>query len=317
MALVYCVRELISLLAIPENQICVKRYKAIRIVQISNNFIYSPTFILFGGHWFKKKVCEKFSITNIQPNKRNMFMTLPTIFFSDEIIIIITLIVSFILMYNVWLLNWQTELSATAYNQTYTNDAYILSCFYQPYQQCLPCNKAIQVNKSDDFQRDTYTYKIYNNDGCNKVKAICCPLIEKNGVEAIIVALKLNLNIYVDPNSFENDTYMVYTMFGMKNLSSWVGIVCNRIVQAECTKYNVKSKWNIDCTLIIIGNILFYIISSLILHRIHNNMVKVDSISVDEFLNASISHFPMNEISDSSTSTGQEDPVMLEQDLAS
>jgi hypothetical protein len=282
MALIYCIRNLISLLAIPENKIADKRFDAIKIVQIANNYVCSPTFILFGGYWLKKKVSKKFSIEN-NISKKNVAMALPTALFSDEIIMVITLIVLLVLMDNIWLVNWKTESATIAYNHIHTKDALELSCYHSPDQQCSPCNQVIM----GQLDNNTNKYIIRSGGGCNDVIGVYCPLIEKNGIKAVTVAFETKQNGYADPNSFVNDTYMVYTISGFWSDSGrmkWNGIICNRTIQAEYAMNNVISKWKMFSALIVIGCVLFYITISSILHRVHNCMVDLGSFVSEEEL---------------------------------
>jgi hypothetical protein len=283
MALTYCIRNLISLLAVPENKITEKRSDAFKIIQITNNYICSPTFILFGGNWLKKKVSNKFSL-NDKINKKNMCMALPTALFSDEIIMIVALIISLILMNNIWLVKWQSESYTAAYNKIYTSEALTLACVHPSHQECFPCDQFITLDINDNINK---IQPISSNRCNNKIKPVNCPLIEKNGLKAIMVASETHQYDYADPNSFINDSYLVYTKPG-RGWHSWFVTICNKTNQAEYAKHDVIPKWKLYSGLIIIGCIFFYVIVNIILHCSYKSMIDSSSFDIEnELINPS------------------------------
>ena len=173
-------------------------------------------------------------------------------------------------MYSVWLLNWQAEVYNKAFNQI-EEDSFRLSCFSSDYQRCMPCNQSIESHKQ---KNGTYSYQIQGNGGCNHINGIYCPEIDINGIDAVSEAIETKqYDQYADPNSFVNDTYMTYYLFGRVWAGTWGASICYRTVQGEYASHNAKTDWSFYTGLILTGIALVYIFIGLLIGFLHKIVV--------------------------------------------
>ena len=275
MSFLYYISEAKSLLKDDCSINTANKLKATKLVKLFNHYRFCPTFLLSGGYSLQKKLVDKYSIKN-KFRKMDCLINFPLLLLCDPIIILASIATMLALFYMIWLPNVKTNAYGKGFNET-EEYAFRLSCHYEKYQRCLPCSEIFGAYK---LKNGSYTYYTDKTRGCNDVKAISCPYVNRTGLDTVKFAIENNKHPYVDPNSFINDTYMTYILFGRLTGGTWMAIQCNKLMQAEVEQSYAIDGWKINIGFIIAGTIAFYIIINLIIAYFHKELIKIKNIEL-------------------------------------
>ena len=260
-----------SLLNIPNNQIDVNRRKAKKLVNAMNHYYLSPMFLLLDGPGLKRQLEKKYNIES----KFSFWDLLAniTVLFTDELLIIITLLVAFVAMYWVWLPAWRMSAFnhgyVAGYNTTFGADPWVGSIAFQHSCDdnyiCQTCREAagFYFLSNGTIQ---FGYTENGDGGCDSYNSVSCSSVENTWVAATANAYAQKNPVYVDPASNVNGTYLTYYFFGrFESGGNWDIIICYRDRYAKHRAYNITPRWVASTVFIMIGAVVIYIIVNSVL----------------------------------------------------
>ena len=265
------------LLNVPKDQIDIHRAEAKQLIKILNFYYLSPVFLMSCGPGLQCKLEEKYGIKN-RTTFCDVLMNLLTVPLCDEIFMSIAFIIGITLMCVIWLPVWQNTAFNNGYNTVYGLDdnedvAFDYACSSSHYQQCRSCSQDISCST---MVNNTCQYSLTSNNGCNYIPSVYCPMVSMTGFGAVQNATKLQESMYVDPNSFVDNTYIIYMLFGHFDFGIWGAIICNRTIQGQYLSHWAQIYWIWSFVGILIGSIVMYIVTNCILGCVHRKMDYVD-----------------------------------------
>ena len=257
------IQEARLLLEAPQEKLEQNMCDARRLARSMKYYYLSPVFLMSGGHGLRSRLEEKYGIDN-RFACCDILMNLITAPFCDELFVMSGILIGVTFMCLFWLPTWQKSAFDRGYNRIHGSDpyggvtAFDYACDGSDHNSCASCNQAVYCDSS---------CQIGPIGGCNDRAPVYCPLIESTGINAVLNATALQKNMYVDPNSFVNDTYLTYMSFG----GSWSVLVCNRTTEGFYQGDWAKTYWILSFTSIIIGSVVFLLLLSQIFWYCHSS----------------------------------------------
>lgn len=268
------------LLEVPREKIAENMAQAQKLARAMKYYYLSPVFIASGGCGLVYRLEEKYGI-NDKFKFCDLFMAVPTALFSDEFFLFVQYVVAITLMCMVWFPAWHQSAYDQGYNHVFGySDLYGLTAFDYACDGsdngvCKTCNTMVYCY-SPNSTIAALQCGIGGSGGCNSESPVNCPFVDATAMATIMNATQNattqieNDGYFVDPNSFINDTYVTYMLFGGIYDADWGAIICNRTVYAQYQAHWVKTYWILSFVGIIICMICVHIIINIMFYCCHN-----------------------------------------------
>jgi hypothetical protein len=243
-----------------------------RIIKVMNFYKFSPMFLLFGGYCVKKQLVKKNRVRE-DCSLCDYVMSLYTLLFCDELIIILTIITTILLLNKYWIEPNKTIAFYEGY-QEYKNsrDASYISCHEKSDTVCFFCDQAVKTSVIDN----NATYVIVDHKwGCVNVPAVHCPRIQNISVNMVKSHAATKTYDFTDYQIYD-DVYFIYNSYIKKGNMIWQIVSCNKVMQGNSRIHDETTKYNLYIALTIAAIILFYLIIHAVTSCLYNR------INVDE-----------------------------------
>ena len=252
------------LLEVPVDKINERKDEASRLIAAMNYYYLSPVFLCMGGLGLKQQLEKKYSIKHRLTfcDFITNFITVP---FTDELFIFSAFIIGATLMCLWWKPAWEKSAYDRGFNYVHNVNHDPWNNIWQPAlhgahnSACVLCNQDIFCSVSN------------STVSCqNEFENYCFTLSLADEYAAISKAALQGIGVYLDPNSFVNNTYVIYFLTdGNINNGDWAPIFCNRTTEANYQRDQAKIYWHVSYWGVLVGGVVFYVVFNYLLKCIH------------------------------------------------
>lgn len=236
------------LLAVPDKDVEDNKEQAKSLIRSMNHYYFSPVFALSHGYSLKHQLEEKYNISD-SFKCCDVLTNLITVPFTDEIFVGMTFVTGVIMFCMILIPYMQAAAYSRGYNTVYGTDGGPIG-----YGNSIAYDKGFSVDSDCHFcTQEIDCYSANSTRICNvgpiqgtsmgADNVVECPLISASGIAAVQNASSLGVGTYVDPESFVDDVYMTYTMWGYFDSAQWYALRCNRTWLAEKYASSAKNTW--------------------------------------------------------------------------
>ena len=258
------------LLATPQENLNERMEEAGQLIAAMNYYYLSPVFLSMSGPSLKRQLERKYGIKH-RFSCCDFFMNFITVPLTDEFLILSAFIIGAILMCLFWKPAWEQSAYSHGFNYVHNVNHNPWDNIWQPAlhgdhnDACIICNQEIDCIINGTLQCSF----AWAPDGC--------PGVAENGVNAVLNASAQQQSVYLDPNSFVNNTYTIYFLaFGSITDGGWIPVFCNRTTEARYQREQAKTYWILSYCGVLVGAAIFYFIMNYLLKCFHNISDAID-----------------------------------------